>query len=121
EFRFTVYTKELVGAAGVLANPFVDFSVDVMGTSQNGKVEQASGVTSHRVSANSDIAIIPRVQYYEGAFQNSGPMPPRVNVPTTYTLVFQITNSSNEVTGGELSTTLPPYVNWLNTVSPSVE
>lgn len=121
EFRFTIYTKELVGAAGVLANPYVDLSVDVLGTSQNGKVEQASGVTSHRVSANSDIAVIPRVQYYEGAFQNTGPMPPRVNIPTTYTLVFQITNSSNEVTGGELTTTLPPYVNWLNTVSPSVE
>lgn len=121
EFRFTVYTKELVGATGVLMNPFVDLSVDVLGTSQNGKIEQASGVTNHRVSANSDISVIPRVQYYEGAFQNSGPMPPRVNVPTTYTLVFQVVNSSNEVAGGELSTTLPPYVNWLNTMSPSVE
>lgn len=121
EFRFTVYTKELVSAAGVLTNPFVEFSVDVMGTSQNGKVEQASSITQHRVLANSDITVIPRVQYYEGAFKNNGPMPPRVNIPTTYTLVFQVTNSSNEVAGGELSTTFPPYVNWLNAISPSVE
>lgn len=121
EFRFTVYTRDLVSSEGVLTNPFVDFTVDVTGTGQNGKLEQASSVARHRVKANSDLSVIPKVQYYQGSFQNSGPMPPRVNVPTTYTIVFQVVNSSNEIGEAELSTTLPPYVNWLNTIAPSVE
>lgn len=121
EFRFTLGGKDLVGAAGVLSNPFAEITLDVEGTVSNGKKEEAFAIARHRVLANSDISVIPKVQYYEGPFKNDGPMPPKVNVPTTYTMVFQITNSSNAVEEGELTTFLPPYVEWLNVIAPSVE
>ena len=121
EFRFTLGGKDLVGAAGVLTNPFAQITLDVEGTTSNGTKEQAFAVAQHRVLANSDISVLPKVQYYEGPFINQGPMPPRVNVPTTYTLVFQVTNSSNQVDDAKLTTFLPPYVEWLNIIAPSVE
>lgn len=121
EFRFTLGGKDLVGAAGVLSNPFAEITLDVFATGSNGTEEEAFAIARHRVLANSDISVIPKVQYYEGPFKNEGPMPPRVNVPTTYTLVFQVTNSSNDVEDAELTTFLPPYVEWLNVVAPSVE
>lgn len=121
EFRFTLGGKDLVSAAGVLTNPFSELTVDVEGTTSNGKKEEAFAIARHRVLANSDISVIPKTQYYEGPFKNEGPIPPKVNVPTTYTLVFQVTNSSNDVNEAELTTLLPPYVEWLNIVAPSVE
>ena len=52
---------------------------------------------------------------------NTGPMPPRVDTPTTYTAVFSVTNNSNLVRGAKLTTTLPSYVQYLNQVAPSIE
>ncbi|MCI5051298.1 MAG: hypothetical protein MRY57_03245 [Candidatus Pacebacteria bacterium] len=121
DFRFTIGGKELVGASGVLSNPFAEITVDVEGTASNGQKEEAFAVARHRVLANSDISVIPKTLYYEGPFRNQGPMPPKVNETTTYTMVFEITNSSNAVSGAELSTFLPPYVEWLNVIAPSVE
>jgi hypothetical protein len=121
EFRFTLGGKDLVSTAGVLTNPFAELTVDVEGTVSNGQKEEAFAIARHRVLANSDISIIPKVQYFEGPFKNDGPMPPKVNVPTTYTMVFQVTNSSNAVEDAELSTFLPLYVEWLNVIAPSVE
>lgn len=121
EFRFTLGGKDLVGAAGVLSNPFAELTVDVEATASNGKKEEAFAIARHKVLANSDISVIPKTQYYEGPFKNQGPMPPKVNVPTTYTMVFEVTNSSNKVEEAELSTFLPPYVDWLNVIAPSVE
>jgi hypothetical protein len=121
EFRFTLGGRDLVGSEGVLSNPFAEITLDVEGTTSNGDREEAFAVAQHRVLANSDISVMPKVQYYEGPFINQGPMPPKVNVPTTYTLVFQVTNSSNEVDDAELTTFLPPYVEWLNIIAPSVE
>ena len=121
EFRFNLGGKGLVTSAGVLSNPFAEITVDVEATGENRKKEQAFAIARHKVLANSDISVIPKTQFYEGPFKNEGPLPPRVNVPTTYTVVFQVTNSSNDVTDGELTTFLPAYVEWLNIVAPSVE
>ena len=121
EFRFNLFSKELVGASGILTNPKLTLSVNVEGTEINGNNRQALNVASHTVSANSDIAVIPKTLHYDGPFSNSGFMPPRVNNETTYTIVFQITNSSNDISDAELTTFLPSHVEWLNTIAPSVE
>src|SRR5690606_4143634 len=112
ELRFTVSTKSLVSAAGDLTNPSFDISVDVAGTEANGSAREAQNIASHTIYANSDIAVIPRLQYNEGSFNNTGPVPPRADIPTTYTLLFQVSNSSNDVSDVELTTVLPTYINW---------
>ena len=121
QVRFTVGTKPLVGASGILSNPSVELLTQVTATEQNGNNREARGVSGHTVLANSDIAVIPKLLYYEGAFENNGPVPPRANFATTYTLMFQVSNSSNDVSNAELTTTLPNYVEWNNNIAPSVE
>ncbi|MFT6361324.1 MAG: hypothetical protein ACJA2Z_000303 [Candidatus Paceibacteria bacterium] len=121
QMRFTVGTKPLVGASGILSNPQAELSVDVTATEQNGNNRQALGISSHTVLANSDISVNPKILYYDGLFENNGPVPPRANLPTTYTLVFQVSNSSNDVSNAELTTTLPNFVEWTNNIAPSVE
>ncbi len=57
----------------------------------------------------------------EGSFINTGPVPPRADQTTTYTIVLKVYNTANNVSGARLTATLPPYVTWLGKVSPSNE
>lgn len=59
-----------------------------------------------------------RVLYHSGAFENSGLLPPQAEQETTYTVVWTLANSLNEVADGVLEAVLPPYVRWTGAVSP---
>ncbi|MDD3693975.1 MAG: hypothetical protein PHC89_01110 [Candidatus Pacebacteria bacterium] len=121
ELSVTLKGQNLVSSQGVLSAPSLNVSVDVSATKKNGQLERASSLSRHTVKANSDMSVLPVVQYYEGPFQNSGPLPPRVDTPTTYTLTFQLSNSSNNLENVELNTTFPPNVVWLGNIAPSIE
>ncbi len=45
---------------------------------------------------------------------NSGPIPPEVNKPTTYTIHWQIINSSNDLEDIRVSAVLPEGIKWTN-------
>lgn len=60
-----------------------------------------------------------KLVYSDGAFENTGPVPPKVDTRTTYTANVKITNSYNNVRGVIYSARLPIYVTWLGKVSPS--
>lgn len=59
--------------------------------------------------------------YYNGAFTNTGPLPPTPGQPTTYTVSWSLTNSLNDVSGAEVRGKLPIYVDYVGTFSPSGE
>jgi hypothetical protein len=48
-------------------------------------------------------------------------VPPKVDNPSTYTIIWDIDNTANAVSDAEVTATLPPYVKWLNKVSPAGE
>jgi hypothetical protein len=52
--------------------------------------------------------------YYDSVIKNSGPLPPRVNQTTTYTIHWQITNYSNDMDSVVVKSVLPQGVRWLN-------
>lgn len=56
-----------------------------------------------------------------GPFENEGPVPPRADTETTYTVRWRMENGQNTVTGGTARAVLPPYVTWKGNVSPSSE
>ncbi|MBX4200614.1 hypothetical protein KW786_00640 [Candidatus Parcubacteria bacterium] len=47
--------------------------------------------------------------YYKGSqdFENSGPVPPQVGVPTTYTITWRVGSDVNEVKNAKVTATLP--------------
>ncbi len=59
-----------------------------------------------------------RVVWSEGPFENTGTVPPKVDEPTTYTVLWSLTNTTNDVRETEFTATLPVYVTWENKVSP---
>lgn len=58
------------------------------------------------------------VLHYTGPFKNTGPMPPEVGSETTYTVIWSLGNTSNDFSSVKISSFLPPYVRFLNKISP---
>jgi hypothetical protein len=56
-----------------------------------------------------------------GPIGNTGPLPPRAEQPTTYTMLWTATNSTNPTGNVNVSATLPSYVRWVGLVQPSNE
>jgi len=57
--------------------------------------------------------------YNDDVFSNTGPIPPRVDQTTSYTIKLLLSNTSNDVDNVKVSVYLPPHVRWLNNVEPS--
>jgi len=65
---------------------------------------------------NSVVDLKTRGYYYESnpKFTNSGPVPPRVNALTTYTIHWQIVNGSNDLNDVRVNSGLPEGIEWMN-------
>lgn len=105
------------------ANPEVTIEVTAHGrrVSDADVPEEINTVAVKKVKVDSNASIASRAVYYIGPFKNSGPLPPKINQETTYTVVWTVTNSSNDISQATVRTTLPTYVKWLGAVSPNSE
>jgi hypothetical protein len=52
---------------------------------------------------------------------NSGPIPPQVEKETTFTVVWNIVNTTSNITDARVVGVLPSYVKWYGTIMPSTE
>ncbi len=69
------------------------------------------------VKISSQVNFSSRVLRSLGSFANYGPIPPKVGEETTYTVVFSIVNTQNEMTDAKVTARLGPSVNWLGAAS----
>ena len=89
---------------------------------QGGNVPQEVLYSSTKiVKISTDINLSSRIIYWSGPFQNTGPIPPKAEKETTYTIVWTVTNTSNKVMNAQVKATLPIYVKWLSKISPESE
>lgn len=65
---------------------------------------------------NSKVVLRAKGYYNETSAEisNSGPIPPRVNQTTTYTIHWQITNTSNDLENVQVTAVLPQGIEWRN-------
>jgi len=105
------------------SNQTLSFSVTVSGDQafDNGKQETISTTVNKTVKIASQVNVRSLVTRSLGAFENSGPMPLRVDNPTTYTIQLVATNSQNTVQKTKVTAILPSYVVWTGLSSPGVE
>ena len=116
--------KPLSLSSGIpLRNPIINLDVTVRGKrlSDNNVPEEIVSTLSKQVKVSTDLILTSKVLHFTGPFQNTGPMPPKVDNATTYTVVLDVINSSNDVANGTVSMTLPPYVDWVGKISPLSE
>jgi Domain of unknown function DUF11 len=110
-------TKDL---ASNLRKPEVTLNFTVKGNrlNENKVSEEVTSQASRKIRVASDVRLDSRLVYNDGPFQNTGPLPPKVESKTTYTVDVRVYNSYNTVKGLVYTTKLPIYVNWLGVVNP---
>ncbi|MBI4086828.1 hypothetical protein HY416_02495 [Candidatus Kaiserbacteria bacterium] len=99
--------------------PQVSFDVSVAGrrVSEERVPQGLTNIESRTVRFESVTALSSYGLYSSGPFTNAGPMPPRAESPTQYTIMVGAKNGSNELSDATVTMALPAYVTWQNVVS----
>lgn len=71
-----------------------------------------------QVKVNSQIKLSQKVYFQEEFFGNSGPLPPKVGEMTTYTVLWQVENSWNDLEMVKVKSILPSGVKATGKISP---
>ncbi|MBX4192308.1 hypothetical protein KW798_02360 [Candidatus Parcubacteria bacterium] len=104
------------GSGGTLySNPTINLKLTVNGVrvGEGNVPQQVTSAATTQVTLASALALSARAQHFTGAFTNSGPMPPKAEQDTTYTVQWTVKNSSNAIANATVSTVLPPYVDYV--------
>lgn len=122
EGRFSFSNKSISGIEDIrsMKNPRIDMKIKMSGERvSNG--ETISSEENVTVKFSSLLNLTSRSYRNIAGISNSGPIPPRADQETTYTISWTLTNTVNDVSGVTVSTVLPVYASWKGEVSPSNE
>ncbi len=99
----------------------LDLGISLQGVLAGGVQETVPYAVTAKIPISTDVQFVTEVLHYSGPIQNSGPMPPKLGQETTYTVTWNITNSTNVLNNAVIKTTLPTGINWKSVVSPQTE
>lgn len=90
-------------------NPEMDVQVTVRARriSEANVPENLSSTASAQVLVSTDLALGARLS------AESGPIPPKADTETIYTIEWTVTNSANAVANATVTASLPSYVRWI--------
>jgi hypothetical protein len=117
---FSVVPKSATALRGV-PNPTITLTVSIAGNriGQNGVPEAISSTVVKTIKVGTQVEYGSRVLRTVGPFRNTGPVPPRPDVETTYTVELSAVNSVNSLGGASAAMVLPSYVRFTGAVSPA--
>lgn len=121
-FRFSI-TPINGAASGVQTiDPAVTIAVTVSAdrTQETGVSGDTAPITRN-IKLASDASLSGRIVRAAGPFPSSGPIPPKVDQKTTYTVVWTVDNTSSTLSHAQVTATLPPGVSWIGQISPGTE
>lgn len=113
------FTFSTLPAGTVGSSPAVTFTISVSGTrvGQTNVPEQVSSFVTKTARVSTVVDLAAFSLHSSGSLKTSGPIPPRADVPTTYTIVWNVQNRGIAVAGGTVSATLPGYVSYTGTTA----
>lgn len=114
EFSFSTVSPSALTAA-----PTVTFTISVSGTriGQTNVPEEVSASAAKTVKVATVVALGAASLHSSGPLSNSGPIPPRSNQATTYSIALNVRNTGSAVAGGIVTTVLPGYVSYTGITS----
>ncbi len=106
-----------------LKNPQITLEVSAQANriSETNSQQSVTTFVTRAVKFDSDVRLTTQSLYFSGPFENTGPIPPKADTPTTYTIKWSVRNSSNSISNAVVKTTLPYWVTWKDQVSPAGE
>lgn len=116
-FRF----KPIAFSNSTLQNPEINISLSVKGRqpSQGNQFTEIENFIKKKIKYGSSLQITGNALYNSGPFTNTGPIPPSPGTSTTYTIVWNVVNTSSRVTNAKARSSLPSFVDWVDEVSPT--
>ncbi len=120
---FSVFPLPLFTSGGLIADPTINVDVSISGKQpiEGNAVNSLSDSESKTIKIISDVGLAAKALYYSGAFVNTGPIPAKSEQETTYTVVWSVSNTANNISNVKVSSTLPPLVRFVGPVSPEGE
>lgn len=120
---FSVAPLALYGTGGILVDPTINIEVDIAGKQavQGFAVNQLTNSSSSIIRIISDVGFSAKAFHYSGPFTNTGPIPPKVGEPSTYTITWSLSNTANSISKTQINSTLPPWMSFVGPISPSSE
>lgn len=89
----------------------------VTGRDQNGNNVKVSD--SKTIKISSSVNLTSKVLYSRGPFANNGALPPKAEATTTYSVVWDLGNTENDITGGKITARLGQNVTWTGKANPA--
>ena len=120
---FTIFPRDTSTASNQVVNPTISLEVGVSGNraQETGVSGSLTSAVTRTIKVSPNVSLTGRIVRTAGPFANTGLIPPKVEQPTTYTVVWTVDNTTSSVANAQVTATLPPYVKWLGAVSPSTE
>ncbi len=125
ELNFKFDTPKLGSGNEFIKNPTLELLATLKGRESvvggDGKKEVVKVESTKRLKLNSTIGLASQAFYYTEEAGDRGPLPPKVGEETEYTIIWTVTNSSNDLREATVTATLPPYMKWLGFVGSQTE
>lgn len=119
--NFSFSSLQNISATSVNQQMGVNVSVSANQINDLGKPEVVKTDVGNIVKLSSNTNLTTRSVRSIGPFENSGPIPPRADQETTYTIIWSLTNSFNTLSQAKVQAELPPNVKWTGLTDPAIE
>jgi len=93
-------------------------SIEVVGVPQELIKTELRSEEKLEFKVNSKITFSGRALYRSSPILNSGPLPPKVGLKTTYVILWGVRNFTNDLQNAEVRTKLPANIKWEEVVWP---
>ncbi len=121
---FSFSPLPLLTAPGkILASPSINIGIDISGRQAVEGFDIKDLINSEQATIHiiSDVGLSTKALYYSGPFKNTGEVSPKVGSETTYTIVWEVSNTANNISKAKIISTLPSWIRFVGAVSPSSE
>ena len=102
-------------------NPHIDIGIVMMGDRSGIDVVPISSTKDITIKIPSTLTLSGKNFRNTGPFSNSGPVPPKADQETTYTITWTLTNTTSDLKDTVVKTSLPNGVAWKGETSPTGE
>jgi hypothetical protein len=104
-----------------LRNPHIDLHVVMTGDRTGSDATQISSTQDFTIKIASQLGLTAKSFRSSGGFANTGPIPPKADTESTYTVTWTLANTTNDLSNGIVTATLPTGVVWKGQTSPGSE
>ncbi|MCX6702092.1 MAG: hypothetical protein NTX96_02790 [Candidatus Zambryskibacteria bacterium] len=101
-----------------IKNPHIDINIKSTGDRSGTETGAVSSDENITIKFPSILTFTTRTFRTIGPFSNTGPIPPRADKESTYTITWTLTNTNNDLKDTMVTAVLPPGVDWKNETSP---